>query len=109
VFLVAELATFAGGLYGIYGITMRIRVDSESLRVSSFLGARVTHFRDIRSVTDKETGRYRTLDVINVHGKRILRVTSSVMPDYSDLVYLLQQGVKKGHAPEELAKSQTMG
>jgi hypothetical protein len=92
---VAEVATFLGGLYGIYGITMRIRVDSESVRVSSFLGTRVTYFRDIGSVTDRQTGRYRSLDVISTHGKWVLRVTSALLPDYSNLVYYLQDGVKK--------------
>jgi|ERR1035438_5579147 hypothetical protein len=102
---VAEVATFLGGLYGIYAITMRIRVDSESVRVSSFLGARVIRFRDIRSVTDEETGRYRTLDVMDARGKRVLRATSSLLPDYSDLVYSLQHGAKKPHPFDESVKS----
>jgi len=102
---VAEVATFLGGLYGIYAITMRVRVDSESVRVSSFLGAEVTKFRDIGSVSDKETGRYRTLDVTDARGKRVFRVTSSLLPDYSDLVYCLQHGVKKTHPFDQSVKS----
>jgi hypothetical protein len=98
----AELVTFSGGLYGIYCITMRIPVDSESLRVSSVFGARVTTFEDIRSLTDREGTRWRTLDVIDARAKRILYVTSSFLPDYSDLVYYLQHCVKKNLASDVL-------
>jgi hypothetical protein len=97
--MLGEVLFFFFGLYGIYCITMRIRVDSESLRVSSFLGTRVTYFRDIGLVTDRETGRYRTLEVMDVHGKRIIIVYSSFLPDYGDLVYYLQHGIKKNGAP----------
>jgi hypothetical protein len=87
---------------------LHIPVDSKSVRVSSFLGARATCFRDISSVTDKATGRYRSLDVINTRGKWVLRVTSAVLPDFGDLVYSLQEGIKKSRQPVELAKSQVM-
>jgi hypothetical protein len=97
--MLGEVLFFFFGLYGIYCITMRIRVDSESLRVSSFVGTRVTYFRDIGLVTDRETGRYRTLKVMDVHGKRIFIFYSSFLPDYPDLVDYLQRGIDKNRAP----------
>jgi hypothetical protein len=93
--MLGECLFFFFGLYGVYCIRMRVRVDSESICVSGLFRKRITHFRDIRSSNDKVTGRYRTLDVINMRGKRILRVTSSFLPDYANLVELLQDGIRK--------------
>jgi hypothetical protein len=103
--MLGEVLFFFFGVYGIYCITMRIRVDSESMRVSSFLGTRLTYFRDIGLVTDKETGRYRTLKVIDASGKRIAIFYSSFLPDYDDLVSSLQQGIRRNHSPNESASS----
>ena len=104
--MLGEVLFFFFGLYGIYCITKRTRVDSESIRVSSFLGTRVAYFRDIGFVTDRETGRYRTLEVKDVHGKRIWIFYSSFLPDYGDLVYNLQRGVDKHLAPNESSNPQ---
>ena len=104
--VLGEVLFFFFGLYGIYCITMRIRVDSESLRVSSFLGTRVAYFRDVGLVTDRETGRYRTLEVVDPHGKRIFIFYSSFLPDYGDLVYNVQHGIDKNRAPNESSNPQ---
>ncbi|SRR6266851_6734434 len=92
--MLGELLFFFFGLYGLWGLAMRIRIDSDSIRVDTPLGTRVTHFNNVRSSTDKVTGRYRTFDVINDKGKRILRVTSTFLPDYEELVQLVEQGVR---------------
>jgi hypothetical protein len=104
--ILGEVQFFIFGIYGVYCITMRIRVDSESLRVSSILGTRVTYFRHISLITDRETGRYRTLEVIDVHGKRIAIFYSSYLPDYGDLVSSLQQGIRRNHSPNESTNAQ---
>jgi hypothetical protein len=90
---VVELATFLFGLIAIYYLTLQIRVDSQSLRVSSFLGARTTNFREIGSVDNNEAGRWRTLNVTTTNKKRVLNVTSSFLPDYDRLVELLEDGM----------------
>lgn len=90
---VFELTTFFFGLIAIYYLTLRIRVDSQSVRVSSFMGARTTNFRDIKSLNDKDAGRWRVLDVIDARGRRILRVSSSFLSDYGQLVNLLEDGM----------------
>jgi hypothetical protein len=97
------------GFIGIYYLTLCIRVDSQSLRVGSFLGARTTYFRDIRSVDSNEVGRWYTLNVINMNGKRILYVSSTVLLNYHELVNLLEDGtndrkVREARAPGMLAK-----
>jgi hypothetical protein len=90
---ILELTTVFFGLIAIFYLTLRIRVDSQSVRISSYFGARTTYFRDLHSVTDKDGGRWRTLDVFDTRRKRILRVTSSVLPDYDELVNLLEDGM----------------
>ena len=72
---VLEMATFLFGLIAIYYLTLQIRVDSKSIRVSSFLGARTTSFQEIGSVDNNETGRWRTLNVLTTNKKRVLNVT----------------------------------
>jgi hypothetical protein len=96
--MLGELLFFFFGIYGIYCISMRIRVDGNSFRVNSLFRKQITHFRDIGSVSDKVTGRYRTLDVSDSRGKRVLYVTSTFLPDYDELVNLLQEGVREHRA-----------
>ena len=52
-----------------------------------------TNFRDIKSLNDKDAGRWRVLDVIDARGRRILRVSSSFLSDYGQLVNLLEDGM----------------
>lgn len=94
VMFLGEALFFFSGLYGIYCITLRITVDDTSLIVSSVFGRRQTLFADIHSVTDKIGGKYHTLCVRRTDGKRLLTVTSSFVSDYSDLVWLLQRGIR---------------
>jgi hypothetical protein len=101
--MLGEMATFVVGLYGIYCITMRIVVDSQSMCVKSLFRKRIAQFSEIRSVTDNVTGNYRTLEVLNVRGKRLLKVTSSFLPDYDDLVGLLQNGIGNRQNSSRLA------
>jgi hypothetical protein len=88
--MIGELLFFFFGLYGVYCIRMRIRVDTQSIRVKNLFWTHVTDFRDIRSLDDKITGRYRTLDVLNLQGKHVIHVTSTFLPDYDDLVELVK-------------------
>jgi hypothetical protein len=90
----AQLLFFFFGLYGVYGIRMRIWVDAESIRVKNLLRTHVTYFRDIRSLDDRITGRYRTLDILSLQGKRVIHVTSTFLPDYDDLVQLVRAGMR---------------
>jgi hypothetical protein len=91
--MLGHLLFFFFGLYGIYCITMRIRVDAQSIRVRSVLPTRIIYFRDIGSSTDKVTGRYRTFEILSMRGKRVLLVTSSFLPDYDQLVNVVQTGI----------------
>jgi hypothetical protein len=93
--MIGELLFFFFGLYGVYCIRMRIRVDAQSIRVKHLFRTHQTYFREIRSLDDKQTGRYRTFDIIDDKGQRILSVTSTFLPDYENLVQLVEQGVRK--------------
>jgi hypothetical protein len=99
-FCVAEAATFMMGLYGVYLITLRIRVDDAGFTLASVWGKRAVLFDQIGSVTDKVTGTYRTLDVKTLAGKRVLYLGSSFIPDYAALVNLIQYGARPSAAPQ---------
>jgi hypothetical protein len=94
---VAETAVFFMGLYGIYLITLRIRVDDSGFTLTSVIGKRAVLFDHIGSVTDKVTGNYRTLDVKTRAGKQVLYIGSSFMPDYAALADLIQYGAKRNN------------
>lgn len=95
---VAEAAFFLLALYGVYLITLRIRVDSSGFTLTSVFGKRAVMFDHVGSVTDKVTGRYRTLDVKTRAGKRVLHLGSSFIPDYDALSDLIQCGAKHSDA-----------
>jgi predicted amidohydrolase len=92
--MIGELLFFFFGLYGVYCIRMRIRVDAQSIRVKKLFRTHETYFHEIRSLDDRQTGRYRTFDIVNDQGRRILRVTSTFLPDYENLVQLVEEGVR---------------
>jgi hypothetical protein len=94
----AETVILLLGLYGIYLITLRIRVDDSGFTLTSMIGKRAILFDHIGSVTDKVTGNYRTLDVKTRAGKRVLYIGSSFMPDYAALADLIQYGAKHNNA-----------
>ena len=92
--MIGEFLFFLFGLYGVYCIRMRIRVDAQSILVKKLFRTHETNFHEIRSLDDRQTGRYRTFDIVNDQGKRILRVTSTFLPDYDNLVQLVEEGVR---------------
>jgi len=102
--MLGELLFFFFGLYGLFCIVMRIRIDSQSIRVKTIFRSRVTHFRNVRVSLDKLTGRFRTFDVINDQGKRILHVTSAFFPNYGDLVELVEERVRTHGAYQTQSK-----
>ena len=81
-------------VFGIYCRSLEITVDLDGLRVASLFGERKTRFDGIGQVLDRETGRWRTLEVKARTGKRLLRVTSSFLPGYPELVDLLDDGTR---------------
>jgi hypothetical protein len=91
--MLGEALLFFFGLYGLYCVKLRIRVDARAIRVKTLFGDRLTNLRDIGSVDDKVTGRYRTLNVLDLRGKRVIRITSTFFPDYDELVDLIKNGV----------------
>jgi hypothetical protein len=91
--LMTELLFLLFTGYGCYCISMRIEVSESSICVRSFLGSKNADFRAIGSIKDKANGRWRTLDVNDKHGKRILYVTSSFLTDYALLVRLLERRI----------------
>jgi hypothetical protein len=95
VFAMGELLFFSCGLQGLQYIKMRIRVDGTSLVIRGLVRSRTVLLDDIGSVKDTITGRYRTLDVHDRRGKRVLRVTSSFLTDYGGLVSLIKAGSDK--------------
>ena len=94
----AETSTFLLGFYGIYLITWRIRVNDLGFTLTSVFGKRAIPFDQVGTVTDKVTGKYRTLDVKTRAGKRVLYVGSSFLPDYAALSDLIQYGAKNKDA-----------
>ena len=88
-------AFFLLGIYGVYCVTLRVRLRAESMQVSSFLGTRTTRFYDIGSIEDKHGKNARVLKVRDMRGKRILYVPDYSVPEYDTLVDLLRDGVKK--------------
>lgn len=91
--VLGDMMFFFFGMYGIYCLTMRIRVNDQSICVKNLFRTRTVLFRDLRSADEKDNGRWRTLDVIDVKGRRILYVTNSFLPDYDNLVDLVQSGI----------------
>jgi hypothetical protein len=93
-FLVAEPVMFGLGLLGIYYLTLRVRVDAAALSVTTAFGRRSAPLADLATVTDEQVGKFRTLRVVDRHGRQILRVRSSFLGDYADLVDLLRSSHK---------------
>jgi type II secretory pathway component GspD/PulD (secretin) len=93
--MLGELTTFAFGLSGIYYLTWRVRVDSQSLSVTSLFRSRTTRLSDIASAIDKQTGRYRSLRVTDSRGKVVLTATSSFLADYNELASSLEWAARE--------------
>jgi hypothetical protein len=93
--VVSESAFLLMAVYGLYLITLRIRVNDVGFILTSLFGKRVVRFDQIASAPDRQTGSFRTLDVRNHKGKRVFSVSSSFMPDYDALADLIQYGSKQ--------------
>ena len=93
--MISEAAFILMTVYGVYLITLRIRVDEIGFDLTSLFGKRTVPFDQIGSATDRVTGRYRTLDVRTHKGKRVFCVTSSFIADYDALADLIQDGTKQ--------------
>jgi hypothetical protein len=92
-FIGFSLMFFVVAVYGVYCVSLRIRLTEDSVIVSSIFGTRVTLFYDIASIEDKLTNRIRILKVKNTLGKQILYAADWYVADYPMLVELLKDDV----------------
>lgn len=98
---VSESAFLLMAIYGVYLVTLRIRVTDNEFTLSSLFGTRVVPFDQVKSATDRVTGKYRTLEVKTRAGKRVLYIGSTFMPDYAALADLIQWGAKSSGRSKE--------
>ena len=99
IFIILGDVTFIGfAVLGIYYKTLKICVDDKNLCVSSLFGSRKTPLRYISSVVVKNNGQWRTMDVHDARGRRVLYTTSSLR-DFDDLADVLSDAAAGSPAP----------
>lgn len=92
-FLGFSLLFFIVAIYGAYCVSVRIKISSSSLMVSSLFGTRQRPFSEIASIDDRAVNRTRILKVKDKRGKQILYGAEWYIADYAMPVDLLREGV----------------
>jgi amino acid permease len=67
-FITFSLLFFVAALYSVYYVTLRIRLNEDSLFVSSLIGTGITGLSQIASIEDKKINRTRILRVKDKRG-----------------------------------------